>query len=168
MRRRLLALLASLVALAAGAFSALVAAQPAAAGNGYPACGSACDGKDPQNWKWYPFGNKTYIYCSTGAYTVGWASTSTIDVELRYSPTCETTWGRYTVTVWQGMPFQLKHYSYYPNGTLRATAHGQVQGAGPWGKMLDDHNMYNYVCIEQWWWDHLYDPPDEVACTGSY
>jgi len=160
MLRRLLRLSAGTLI---GLLLLAVSAQPVQAGNGSPPCGVACDGQDPATYKAL---GAPYWYCAADAITVETAPTSGVILELRYSPRCETTWGRYTLTQW-ATPFVLRHYSYNSDWTLRATAHGRIASTN-WTRMLDDHNRYNRVCVEQWWWDHLNDPPDEVACTASY
>ncbi len=50
--------------------------------------GDGCDGLDPVS-----------AGCATGAYTVQTAVFSNSYVELRYSPTCKTNWGRVTSKV---------------------------------------------------------------------
>ncbi len=136
--------LAALVALVVAATGVLVSSAPAAAGNGYPHCGALCDGKDPSSFQYYPFAYSPYILCATGAVTIGARATVPGGwVELRYSPTCETTWGRYQKDHY----IRIRHESRYLNGTFRAVNYASGL---PWTMMLDDHNLSNRVCIDEW------------------
>jgi Protein of unknown function (DUF2690) len=152
----------------------VVAADPAAAGSGYPPCLSACENQDPQYYQIYfdPNHPDHYYTCSADASTKTWlAVTSDATAELRYSSRCETTWGRFTratgccVTSF----VDIITYSYYASGALR-TAHRNSWGYGNWTLMLDDHGYYNKVCLEDFYNENDYNARivHERSCTGLY
>jgi hypothetical protein len=111
-------------------------------GDGYPKCGSACDGKDPNSywasgyvpgigvtqWKCEPLPEPIYTYRPSPYPNDAY-------VELRWSPRCETSWARgccYT-------NFRIRGY-YSSSGGLRtyATAYGRGSGSRIWTAMLDN------------------------------
>src|SRR5262245_51967048 len=70
-------------------------------GAGFPKCGPACDGKDPNSYLVRGYVGQigwTSWYCTEGAYTVYKYHPSPYAgdpyVELRWSPKCETSWAR--------------------------------------------------------------------------
>jgi hypothetical protein len=144
--RRLLAIAcAGLVS----AVVALIGGGPAAAGGGYPPCGSLCDGKDPQTFRIYfdPNNHPDHFYTCAGiASTKGRAATDNVSVELRYSTRCETTWARATRT--GGVFWDIIHYSKFPSGTMRRTVRNDFVDGASWTTMLNDHGLLNRVCIE--------------------
>jgi hypothetical protein len=120
-----------------------VIAAPAAASG---PCGSACDFQDPST-----FGN-----CAAGAITVGWA----YHLELRYSPSCETTWARVDNS---GILYTEVFLD-----SARPTGHWRTLGTivyTSWTLMLDDHEYLNYACMKYMEWDG---GPEYQVCTGAY
>lgn len=104
MSRALIGTIAAAIALVAGPVSTAAAASgptapsPAAAATvaapslaAATCSGTACNGKDPAT-----------THCDSGAITVQWAWLNNskgqhmLKTELRYSPTCDTVWGRST------------------------------------------------------------------------
>jgi hypothetical protein len=145
MRRRVLA---TAVALTAAILGTLVMATPASAGDGQPACGSACDNKDPDTFQRHFTGQRQadYYLCDDNAVNIG--SAINIDgstFQLRYSLTCETTWVLYHEL---SGGFVITNYSHYSNGSLRLSSRGD--GSGNWTLMLDDHGYTNNACISEY------------------
>lgn len=69
--------------LAAAAVGAVAAPSPALAASCY---GDYCSGQDPQN-----------TGCANGAYTTKHYDFGTADLQVRWSPTCQTNWARLVV-----------------------------------------------------------------------
>jgi hypothetical protein len=163
-------LLATACVVLASAATALIGGAPAAAGGGYPACGRLCDGKDPQTFEIYfdPNHPDHFYTCAGIASTKGRASTSNVSVELRYSTRCETTWARATRT--GGVYWDVIHYSKFKSGTARKTERNEFYGGASWTTMLDDHNLLNRVCIEDFYNedDYVAGRIHERACTVWY
>jgi len=146
-----------------------VLADPAAAGDGYPPCGPACDRKDPQTYEFHynPRVPDRSIICSASATNKGTASTANATITLRYSTACETTWGRYAIT---GTPFvETIHQSKYTDGTMRVTLRNET-GIGSWTLMLNDHNLLNRVCLHDYYTEENYVAGriQEIKCTVWY
>jgi hypothetical protein len=146
---------------------------PAFAGNGYAPCGSRCDGKDPQTYKFWIDSKDpdVYLTCAMDVVPKTSATADNWKIQLRYSPRCETTWIKlFDRGTGCACPFKIKHVSTYTTGGTRKTVWGLGDTDGPWTPMLNDHALLNYGCI------YVYRSEDDLAanhpyasdCTDSY
>jgi hypothetical protein len=127
------------------------------------ACGSACDGKDPATFLApMPGGPSHYTYCSLDAQTIyAWSLSSSIYVELRYSPTCRTAWSR-------GAGTWIAGFSYYLNWHERTRVYnpdGRYATYPPvWTAMLDDADLLYRACLDR----QVGSPNHDWVCTSAY
>jgi|SRR6185369_10206633 len=132
------------VMLAAMAVAVVGFAQPASAGNGWQPCGWVCDDEDPNTYMAWDSVRLEIHPC----YTANVRTVATImGTELRYSPECETTWGRQVyscscqlVRVWIR--------SWDAHGYLRNQSSAKAPSNSNVTVMMDDHGLYNEVCLQ--------------------
>ena len=143
---------AALTAIVLGLTLSVAGRSPASA-----ACGSACDGRDPQ-----PAAGKASV-CVDDADTIFEVG----GVQLRYSPNCRTAWARQIGDLYwlTGVLVQ----SFNTNGTLRMTQTDRGTG-GPWSRMVNDANLTARACFYQYdnEWDYEADRRTIRYCTGRY
>ncbi|HEX6353133.1 DUF2690 domain-containing protein [Actinophytocola sp.] len=128
-------------------------------------CGSRCNGTDPAEFQATPTGG----VCAADARTVATTPNAEhgLTLQLRYSPTCRTVWGRiyggrkqnYYIRLWQWLPGPQE---YEPKGSPREI--GPV-GNRPfeWGWQWDDAGVQIRACVSTQW-----DSIGEFACTARY
>jgi hypothetical protein len=117
-------------------------ARAQALGAGYPKCGTACDGKDPNSYMasgYIPGSGWQTWSCATGATTIYRYHPSPYAndpyVELRWSPKCETSWARGCCFTW----YMLRGFTSSTGGERSRTYGGTVNNPQPeWTSMLDN------------------------------
>jgi hypothetical protein len=152
----------------------VVAGLPATAhaGGGLPPCGTVCDGKDPDTYK-YVYNHQVpdgWVYCKTDA--VNKQAPKTVEhatIQLRYSNHCETTW--ITINIDPGYTCVCDFYVVSYHGSVRRmTLKNPQVSYGNWTLMLDDHDNLNYGCVyvfanED---DYAANKVEASGCTLSY
>jgi hypothetical protein len=122
------------------------------------ACGSACDGVNPQT----PEGRRSV--CLNDAQTVH----EEPGVQLRYSPSCRTAWARQTGHLWALTGVLVE--SYYLNGTRRRVETDRNTGGMPWSRMVNDANLLARACYYEYQTeaDQAADRRTIRHCTAKY
>jgi Protein of unknown function (DUF2690) len=127
-------------------------------------CGNACDEKNPQTYvATAPGGPSNYVICAADAITVSSRARDGGTLQLRYSPTCQTTWGRlYGVN--RSVVFQQRYMGSFGWVTVDPGYEIQDPGYRNWGYMWNDHGVTLRAC---WAWS-WYSKDTPVVCTGGY
>ncbi|GHJ49330.1 hypothetical protein Cs7R123_66720 [Catellatospora sp. TT07R-123] len=150
------------VTVLAGVASLLIAAPAQAAG----ACGSAC------NYTWPDETAPNGVVCASGATTPvsAYSSSHGLTVQLRYSPTCRTVWGR----IYGGLN---QYYYIHMRRKWVSASTGEVtyeyftaDQIGPpsnrpheWGKQFDDAGYKTEACASTSW-----STSGIFLCTSAY
>ncbi|MFC4587108.1 YjfA family protein [Sphaerisporangium corydalis] len=144
----------SLLALAlVPAICVLGLTTPAAASATAAPCGPVCDGQDPN----------TFHNCASGAINV---LNPVAGLQLRYSPACQTTWGKFSGDCsCQVDYFEIQSYYNKTGGALRASSRDRAPTNSSATVMLDDYHLYNQVCIS---YSNDDGATHQVRCTGRY
>jgi len=144
LKRRLMAMFAvPLMVLGAVA----VLPGPAAAAKWY--CNPRCDGKDPSI---YPPGGP----CADDGETIYTFTYYGRTLQLRYSPNCETVWGR----LYGGTPHDK--VVLYREGAS-SVQYEYFKGRDEWTAMLDDHGVETKACLQPEWPSNV-----QWGCTGEF
>lgn len=145
-------LAAFVTAASLGLVGLTITSAPAANAAWY--CGDECNYEWPDTY--HPSGG--HAPCANDAYTAKQVTgPEGITLQLRYSPSCRTVWGRF-YGGYDGVTYGLKlNRPYYENGVMYDQGRG-----GSWGRMLNDAGLVTRVCIfdANFTW--------EKACTAYY
>lgn len=117
-------------------------------------CGDSCNGENPQTY------NADGTICANDATTVSSQVYQGDTLQLRYSPACQTIWGR----VVGGYPVIALEEWGGSYGWLDLGVPYEVEkGSGRnWGWMYNDHNVTIRACLRESWYG------SDITCTGGY
>lgn len=158
MIKRMAAVLAMVFAAVLGG----VATPGHAASGNY--CGMACNGENPNTYWAYLVEGEQFL-CASDAYTA--KSNGNVfmygrTLQLRYSPTCRTVWGR----VFGGKPTDVIRLDLYTGGAGSGWTEvrmNELSNGYNWGMMQDDAGVTIRACLQQTW-QHI----TELGCTEGW
>ncbi|MFI1994084.1 DUF2690 domain-containing protein [Actinoplanes sp. NPDC020271] len=106
-------------------------------------CGSTCDGKDPNNYK---YAGATCAADATTVRAVYEPGGTYAGVELRYSPRCRTAWARWSNNA--QLLSSISLYNYTSSGTerLHYILDGLDRASQAWGPMVNDAGYLSKAC----------------------